>query len=188
MLPATEMVFWICLVIILYTYAGYPLLLQVLVLFKGLFSKNRKHNNIYIPVTLVVAAYNEEDIIEQKINNCLALDYPRDFIRFVFVTDGSNDHTPTIIKKYPDITHYHENERRGKLAAVNRAMQFIDTDILIFSDANTMLNRESITRLVQHYSNKKVGAVAGELRLTASGCHALARGEHLYWKYESWIK
>jgi len=150
MLPATETVFWICLVIILYTYAGYPLLVQALVLIKRLFSKNRNHNNIYVPVTLIVAAYNEEDIIEQKISNCLALDYPREFITFIFITDGSNDNAPAIIKKYPGIIHLHKNKRRGKLAAINRAMRFVETDIVIFSDANTMLNRESIGRLVYH--------------------------------------
>ena len=188
MLPVTETVFWICLLIVFYTYAGYPLLLQVIVLIKNIISAPPAHNNIYIPVTLVIAAYNEEEIIERKIKNCISLDYPGDLITIIFITDGSTDNTCPILEKYKGIIHLHENERRGKLAAMNRAMQFVKTDIVIFSDANTMMNRESITRLVAHYANKKVGAVSGEKRIRKSDGWAVAKGEGLYWKYESWIK
>jgi poly-beta-1,6-N-acetyl-D-glucosamine synthase len=188
MLPVTESVFWICFFIIIYTYAGYPLLLQVIVLIKNIISPGRIYNNIYVPVTLIVAAYNEEDIIEDKIRNCMSLAYPADLIKFIFITDGSIDRTVSIIKKYPEIIHLHEDERRGKLAAMNRAMLFVQTDIVIFSDANTMLNSKSITKLVAHYSDAKVGAVSGEKRIMSETGDAMAQGEGLYWKYESWIK
>jgi cellulose synthase/poly-beta-1,6-N-acetylglucosamine synthase-like glycosyltransferase len=188
MLPATESVFWICFFIIIYTYAGYPLLLQVIVLIKNIISPSQIYNNIYVPVTLIVAAYNEEDIIEAKIRNCKQLDYPADLIKFIFVTDGSIDDTASIVKKYPEIIHLHEAERRGKLAAMNRAMLFVQTDIVIFTDANTMLNSESITKLVAHYSDGNVGAVSGEKRIMAETGDAITQGEGLYWKYESWIK
>jgi poly-beta-1,6-N-acetyl-D-glucosamine synthase len=188
MLPATESVFWICFFIIIYTYAGYPLLLQLIVLIKNTISRRQVHNDIYVPVTLVVAAYDEEAIIEEKIRNCMSLGYPADLIKFIFVTDGSVDDTASIVKKYPDIIHLHEDERRGKLAAMNRAMLFVQTDIVIFSDANTMLNSESITKLVAHYSDGKVGAVSGEKRVISETGDVIAQGEGLYWKYESWIK
>jgi cellulose synthase/poly-beta-1,6-N-acetylglucosamine synthase-like glycosyltransferase len=112
-------------------------------------------NNIYMTVTLVVAAYNEEEIIQEKINNCLTLDYPADKINFIFITDGSTDKTASIINKYPIIVHLHEDERKGKLAAMNRAMNFVETEIVIFTDANAMLNSESIGRIVAHYADEK---------------------------------
>jgi len=187
MLPATETVFWICFFIIFYTYAGYPLLLQLLVVVKSTISTSRVPNTLYVPVTLIVAAYNEEDIIEEKINNCLSLSYPADLITFIFVTDGSDDDTASILKKYPRIIHLHQNERRGKLAAMNRAMQAVKTDLVIFTDANTLLNQESVAKLVSHYSDNKVGAVSGEKKIMSSD-DGVAKGEGLYWKYESWIK
>ncbi len=140
-----------------------------------------------MPVTLIVAAYNEEDIIEEKIKNCLSLSYPADLITFIFVTDGSDDDTASILKKYPRIIHLHQNERRGKLAAMNRAMQSVKTDIVIFTDANTFLNQDCVAKLVSHYSDNKVGAVSGEKKVMSSA-NGVAKGEGLYWKYESWIK
>ena len=189
MLPVTETVFWICLFIVFYTYAGYPLLLLVLVFIKKILVPQRTSpDNIYMPVTLVVAAYNEEEIIEEKIKNSFELDYPPEMIRFIFISDGSDDNTASLIKKYPSILHLHEPERKGKLAAMNRAMQFVKTGYVVFSDANTMLNKESIIKIMWHYVDKKVGGVAGEKKIISSDNGTVARGEGLYWKYESFIK
>ncbi len=189
MLPASETVFWICFFIVFYTYAGYPLLLQALVFIKNLlFPEKMPPNNIYMTVTLVVAAYNEEEIIQEKINNCLTLDYPADKINFIFITDGSTDKTASIINKYPIIVHLHEDERKGKLAAMNRAMNFVETEIVIFTDANAMLNSESIGRIVAHYADEKVGGVSGEKKILLSANDSVAAGEGLYWKYESFLK
>jgi poly-beta-1,6-N-acetyl-D-glucosamine synthase len=188
MLPATETVFWICFFIIFYTYAGYALLLQFLVFIKNAIAPERLHNKIDMPVTVVVAAYNEEHIIEEKIKNCLSLIYPANLITYIFITDGTNDNSSAILKKYPQIIHLHQDERRGKLAAMNRAMLSVKTEIVIFSDANTMLNRESISKMVAHYSDEEVGAVSGEKKIIASDEGSVSKGEGLYWKYESWIK
>lgn len=188
MLPATETVFWICFFIILYTYFGYPVLLQILVSVKNLISPPVMYNNIYVPVTLVVTAYNEEDIIEEKITNCLSLKYPSALIKFIFITDGSGDNTSSIIKKYPQILHLHNDLRRGKLAAMNRAIEAVETEIVIFSDANTMLNDDSVSKIVAHYADNKVGGVSGEKKVIMNENGAVAKGEGLYWKYESWIK
>jgi poly-beta-1,6-N-acetyl-D-glucosamine synthase len=188
MLPATETVFWICFFVVFYTYIGYPIFLMILVYIKDMISPPVKYNNIYVPVTLVVAAYNEENIIEEKIKNCMSLNYPADLITFIFITDGSSDNTSAIVKKYPQLLHLHKDERRGKLAAMNRAMDAVKSDIVIFSDANTMLNSDSVGNIVVHYADNKVGAVAGEKRITMAENGAVAKGEGLYWKYESWIK
>ena len=191
MLPVTETVFWICFMVIFYTYAGYPILLLILVYLKKIFTTTpgpKEINNFHEPVTLLVAAYNEQDVIEEKIKNCFELDYPTEKLKILFITDGSTDNTVSIIKKYPLARNLHQPERKGKLAAMNRAMQFVDTDFVIFTDANTLLNRESLTKIMSHYADPNVGGVAGEKKIVISKDGAVARGEGVYWKYESFLK
>ena len=140
----------------------------------------------------MVAAYNEERWIEDKIRNSLALDYPKNKIYFFFVTDGSTDSTAEKIINYPNcggykIELYHQTERRGKIAAVERVMPFVHTPVVVFTDANTDLNPEAIRKMVRHYTDPTVGAIAGEKRVQMSG-EASGAGEGLYWKYESLLK
>lgn len=190
MLPVSETIFWVTFIIICYTYFGYPLILLILNGIKNLLKKSSaSHPFTYGPVTVLVAAFNEEAIIEEKILNCLAIEYPPEKIKYVFVTDGSSDRTGEIIRKYPSIIHLHETARRGKLAAINRAMLIIDTPLVVFSDANTFINPESISLLVRHYADPRVGAVSGEKRVYASGADdTVGKGEGFYWKYESFLK
>lgn len=184
--------FWVCLGLIFYTYIGYGLLLMVLLKMKRLFSASdkKKFSKAYAPtVTLLVAAYNEEHDIEQKIKNSLALDYPAEKLHLLFITDGSNDRTPQIVTKYPAVELLHQPERRGKIAAVARAMPYVKSEITIFTDANTMLNREAIRNIVRHYQRPEVGAVAGEKQVQSPEEDAAAgAGEGFYWKYESTLK
>lgn len=190
MLPVSETIFWGSLIILCYTYIGYPLILLILNVMRH-FSKPSQKNSpdTYDSVTFLVAAFNEEAIIEEKILNCFSIDYPSEKIKYVFVTDGSTDNTTAIINKYPSIIHLHQSERKGKLAAVNRAMTLIDTPIVIFSDANTHVNSQSVNLLVKHYADDQVGGVSGEKRVLASGAaDAVGKGEGFYWKYESFLK
>jgi biofilm PGA synthesis N-glycosyltransferase PgaC len=185
--------FWISLFIVLYTFVGYGFLLYFIIKIKRIFK-----GKPVLPVvadsdlptcTLVVAAYNEEHFIEQKIANSLQLNYPEGKLKFVFVTDGSSDKTPEIIGQHPQIQLLHRPERAGKIAAVHRAMEYVDTEVVVFTDANTFLNPEAITRICRHYSDKTVGAVAGEKRVQIDeSADASAAGEGFYWKYESALK
>ncbi|MCF6239866.1 MAG: glycosyltransferase family 2 protein [Bacteroidales bacterium] len=187
-----EILFWFCLFIMFYSYIGYGILLYFLVGIKSLFTINNKssYNPDYEPeVTLLVTAYNEKDFVEAKVKNSFDLDYPKDKIKYLWITDGSDDGTPEILKQYKNIKVYHQNERCGKIAAMNRGIKFVDTPIVIFSDANTNLGKNSVKEIVKMFSNPKVGCVSGEKRIysnktdTASGA-----GESLYWKYESTLK
>lgn len=186
--------FWVSLGIVFYTYLGYGLLLYVLIQVKrkvkGLFHPPSLPNDSSLPaVTLIIAAYNEEAIMEEKINNCFELDYPADKLSFLFITDGSDDQTVSIIKKYPRIGLLHEAERKGKIAAQHRAILASETSLLIFTDANTFLNPAAIRNIVRHYETPEVGAVAGEKRvLTRSADTASGAGEGIYWRYESLLK
>lgn len=186
-----EICFWTCIFIVVYAYVGYGFLLFILVKIKRIFSRKpvTTSTKFFPEVTHVIAAYNEEDCIRQKIENSLSLNYPADKMKILIVTDGSTDETAEIIKSYPEVEHHHENKRNGKIAAVNRVMPFVKSPITIFSDANTTLNPDAIQNIARHFSNPKVGLVAGEKRvLSNESDNAAASGEGFYWKYESKLK
>ncbi len=183
-----EIIFWIFLFIIFYAYIGYGILLFFMVKVKKIFVKKlpEPHTDYEPEVTLFVAAYNEKDFLEQKINNSYSLDYPKDKVHQVWVTDGSDDGTPDLLKKYEGVEVYHKPERAGKIAAMNRGMQFVKTPIVIYSDGNTMLGKESIRRIVNLFRDPKVGCVSGEKRVAITDSTAATEG--IYWKYESMLK
>jgi biofilm PGA synthesis N-glycosyltransferase PgaC len=182
--------FWVSLFIIFYAFIGYGILLFVLIKIKRIIAgKPVLPQAINLPTcTLIVAAYNEEAFIEQKIRNTLELIYPDSKLKFIFVTDGSTDGTATIVAKYPQIKHLHSGARMGKMAAVHRAKDVVDTDIIVFTDANTFLNAEAMVNICRHYADTNVGAVAGEKRVATTEAADATAGEGFYWKYESKLK
>lgn len=187
-----EIIFWILAGIIVYTYVGYGIVLFVLVKIKRLFTK--KTNSVLsddsLPeITLLVAAYNEQDYVQKKVENSRALIYPAHKLHMMWVTDGSSDQTPDLLRQYKDVEVLHKPERAGKIAAMNRAIHFVKTPIVVFSDANTMLGKDSIMKIAQMFADPKVGCVSGEKRIfNAEEEAASAAGEGLYWKYESALK
>lgn len=185
-------VFWVLAAIIFYTYLGYGIVLFVMVKLKRVFRKSDKimlNDNELPEVTLLVAAYNEQDYVHKKVENSMSLIYPKDKLRLVWVTDGSDDNTPELLKQYDNIQVLHKPERSGKIAAMNRAMKFVKTPIVVFSDANTMLGTESLIRIAQMFANPRVGCVSGEKRIFNTNAEAAsAAGEGIYWKYESALK
>lgn len=182
--------FWFGLFIVFYTYVGYGILLYLLAHIKELF---KRKTILVLPdplpeVTLFIAAYNEEDIICKKMENCRNLSYPTDKLHIVWVTDGSNDHTNERLSAYEEVTLLFKPERKGKTSALNRGMQYISTPYVIFTDANTMLNTEAIKEIVRCFSDPKVGCVAGEKRVDTQSAQGATVGEGIYWKYESALK
>lgn len=141
-------------------------------------------------VTLITAVFNEAAIIEKKIQNTFELSYPKEKLRILFIADGSTDETAAIIRKYPSVELLYKPEREGKVAAINRAMQYVNSEIVVFCDGNTFLNVPCIEYLVRHYADGKVGAVAGEKKIidTSGDTNVAGEGEGLYWKYESFLK
>jgi len=186
-----NILFWTFLSILLYTYLGYALLLLLFKLLKTIFFRRKKNLlSSYEPdVCLFVTAYNEKDYMAHKIKNLLELDYPVEKIQYVWVTDGSDDGTPDLLRQYENMEVYHLPERRGKMHAMNRGMQFVKAPVVIFSDTNTLLNKKAIREIVVQFSNPATGCVAGEKRIMEKRADdAAAAGEGIYWKYESWIK
>ncbi|MCW3123428.1 MAG: glycosyl transferase family 2 [Flavipsychrobacter sp.] len=185
------LVFWISLFIVFYTFFGYGVLLYFLVKLRTIVMGKRQlpdNGGIWPTLTVIVAAYNEEDFIIEKINNTLALNYPQDKLHFIFVTDGSNDRTPELVAGFPQIKLMHSPERNGKIAAMHRAMQEVSTEIVIFTDANTILNKDALTNICRHYKDISVGAVSGEKRVNIENVEDATAGEGFYWKYESKLK
>jgi cellulose synthase/poly-beta-1,6-N-acetylglucosamine synthase-like glycosyltransferase len=185
-----ELIFWICIAIIFYSYFGYGIVIYLVVKIKNSLGKKVVFDDAFEPeVTLIVPCFNEADYIEEKIKNSTELDYPKEKLKLIFISDGSSDDTPERIKKYPNVIGLHENKRSGKAAAMNRAMKFVNTPIVVFCDANTILNKEAIKELVKHYKNENVGAVTGEKRIISTNKEgASTAGEGIYWKYESLLK
>ncbi|QJD94575.1 glycosyltransferase family 2 protein [Mucilaginibacter robiniae] len=188
-----KILLWLSLFIVFYAFFGYGILLFVIIKIKRILRGKPviptvTHDNQLPTCTLVVAAYNEESFMPEKIQNTLALHYPAGKLNFVFITDGSSDRTPDIIAAYPQITLLHRPERRGKIAAVHRAMNAVNSDVVVFTDANTYLNTDALINICRHYQDANVGAVAGEKRVMVDETADATAGEGFYWKYESKLK
>lgn len=186
------MVFWlisflVCCAVVLYNYAGYAVIARLIT---PRTAPLPEPGDEQLPgVSFIVAAYNEQDCIAEKIANCLELDYPREKIEFLFISDGSTDRTEAIVRSHPAIRSLHKPQRQGKSAALNRAVGEATEEILICTDANTILNRDAIRKIVRHYQDPTIGGVAGEKKvLTSTGSDEVGQAEGLYWKYESFLK
>ncbi|MGA0558531.1 glycosyltransferase family 2 protein [Larkinella sp. VNQ87] len=186
-----EIILIVCVGLVFYTYFGYGILVWLLVKIRGR-RPTPNSGQLFTPdVTLIVPAYNELPCLPDKVANSFGQDYPADRIQFMFVTEGSTDGSAEYLRKTygSRVSLVEGSERRGKVAAMNRAMLEVKTPLAIFTDANTILNTQAVQRLVSHFRDPNVGAVAGEKRiLTNDSESAAGSGEGLYWKYESFLK
>ena len=178
-------VFVVILFVILgYAYVGYPLLLMVLA---RLFARPVRFSAELPSISLIIAAFNEEVLIRDKIINSLALDYPKELLEIIFVTDGSDDKTPEIVASFSELTLLHSAERRGKSNAINRAAAHATHDILVFSDANAFYLPDTLRKIARNFGDPSVGGVSGS-KTVRKGTSAIAESEGAYWKYESMLK
>jgi cellulose synthase/poly-beta-1,6-N-acetylglucosamine synthase-like glycosyltransferase len=186
---AAALVLWISAALVVYSYLGYPLLIRLLA---GLFGRPTEQPPVPdadLPsVSLLIAAYNEAAVIEERIRNALAMDYPANRREIVVASDGCSDATPTIVRRYADqgIRLLDYPERRGKATVLNAAFTELKGDIVLLSDANTNYDPSAARCLVRWFRDPKVGAVCGRLVLTdpETGRNA----DSLYWKYETFLK
>lgn len=202
-MEGVKIIFWIAAGIVFYTYLGYGMLLWLLVKIKELFfppgesgtdyekagNRTEKGNKDLPAVSMLIAAYNEEEVVKEKMENILESDYPQEKLKVVWITDGSTDKTTQMLNDYPGVMVLHNKERRGKTAAINRAMKFIGTPLVIFSDANAMVNPKAVREIVKFFNDPLTGCVAGEKRVHRPEGETLSSGgEGLYWRYESFLK
>ena len=195
MVITLKIIFWLCLALVVYTYVGYGAVLYIILKIKNIFF--RRETTPILPldpqllpdVTLMICAYNEADIIEEKMQNIRALNYPQDKLCVMWVTDGSNDNSNELLQAYPEVKLVYSPERKGKAAAMQHGLQENKAEYVIFTDANTMLNADAIREIVRQFMKKNVSCVSGEKRVAARHAgQATAEGEGVYWKYESMLK
>ena len=180
--------FWISITLVFYSYFLYPVLLRFLSI---TISINRESDEKLRPfVSIIVAAYNEESNIPDKIDNYRRIDYPTDKIEILIGSDGSTDRTNEILQNFSagNIRSFIYNERSGKAAVLNRLVKKAGGEILVFSDANTVYRSDAILKLVRHFKDKSVGGVCGQLRLINPTSNTGGEGERLYWGYENNLK
>lgn len=184
----SEYLFILGLVLTIYVYIGYPIALTILA---KLFGRGRKVDENQIPsVSLLVSCFNEEDVVEQKIRNCLALDYPKDKLDIIFISDGSEDRTDEIVKSFEKngIRLIRQEGRLGKTSALNLTMPETKGDIVVFSDANAMYDSQAIRKLVRNFADERIGYVVGAALYTDGKNSSAAQSEDSYWKYEIYLK
>lgn len=171
----------------IYVYVGYYI---VLVLLNKVLPSHTKPEIETLPsVTLIIAAFNEADVIRKKLENCRELNYPKDKLQVMVVADGSSDDTPDVAREFEDdgVLVLFSPERRGKSAALNRGLKQATGDILVLSDANAYYLPDAIKNLVVHYADEKVGCVSGRKTVRDSESQ-IAESEGLYWRFESSLK
>lgn len=189
-----KIMFWLFVAIIFYTYIGYGMLLYVLLRIKRFFRKEAAEPQLPAdkelpPMTLMICAYNEQDIIEEKMQNIRQLDYPHDKLCVMWVTDGSTDRSNELLSQYPEVKLVFSPERRGKAAAMQHGLRENQAPYVIFTDANTMLNANAIREIARQFMKDNVSCVSGEKRVAArTEGQVAAEGEGMYWKYESTLK
>jgi len=188
MTDVMKIAFWASAFVIVYAYAGYPLVLIVLRIF---IHRPVRKSPVEPYVTLVVPAHNESRVIKAKIRNTASLDYPVDKLELLIASDGSSDSTVEIARELSDgnrvrVLAFPQN--RGKISVLNDAVREARGEIIVFSDASATLKSDSIRQLVANFADPKVGAVSGIYRVQhASGARSGSQ-EEIYWKYETFLR
>lgn len=180
--------FWASVGLILWVYAGYPLLLWLLQ--RLLAPRAVQQRPIEPHVTLIVSAYNEAEVIRAKIANSLALDYPRSKLEVLVISDCSADGTDDIVREYEGqgVRLLRMNERGGKTLGLNAGVPAAQGEIIIFSDANAMYHPQVVRNIVRNFADPQVGCVTGESRYNLDGATDSTESENLYWRYELALK
>lgn len=184
--------FWIGVGLLAYTYFGYFIILLIITRFV---TKNvpAKLSAITeeLSVGILIAAHNEENVISSRIQNCLNLDYPRELLEVWIASDGSTDKTNETVKTYSERDsriHLITFPRMGKSKVLSRSLSKLNTDIVVFSDANTKFSSNTLKNLIKHFDNKKIGCVCGKLIYKNPANIVSGKGEGLYWRYETLLK
>ena len=182
-----ELLFWLSAGLVLYAYAGFPLLLLVR---SRLCRQELRRAEITPLVSFIVVAHNEATVIRQKLENLLALDYPRDRVSVLVASDGSDDDTEALVEGYAGRgVRLLALPRRGKIPALNAAVAQAAGDILVFSDANSLYAPGALRALVRPFADSAVGGVAGSQHyVTRAGGSRAATGEHAYWNWDQRLK
>ena len=182
-----EIIFWTAVVAIVYTYAGYPLLLILISRFRG---KPVLRSELTPTVSVIIAAYNEERDLATKLENTLALDYPRSKLDIIVTSDCSTDRTDEIVRSFAPrgVKLHRQAERLGKTAAQNAAAEKATGEVLLFSDATTHYRPDVLRLLVRSFADASVGCVTGNVVYAHDADSSVSHGTRSYWNYEFLLK
>ncbi len=190
----TSILFCLIVLLLMYTYFGYPLLLRLAVAFCPPRTAAKQaaagpEGKTY-SASLIIPAYNEEADIRSKLENVLRLDYPKGSLEIIVASDASTDRTDDIVREFAGagVKLFRADKRGGKVAAYKNAIQRASGEILIFSDATSQLERDSIKTILRNFSDSSVGAVTGRLFFVAQKDGGIGKGEEAYWSYNILIK
>jgi cellulose synthase/poly-beta-1,6-N-acetylglucosamine synthase-like glycosyltransferase len=182
-------IYFFSILLLFYTYFGHPILLFFLSLFK-------KNNIVYLDgylssVSIIIAAYNEEKVIEDKINNTFEIDYPKDKFEIIVFSDASTDKTDEIVGRYQEkgVKLLRIEGKKGETYCQNKAVEIAKGKIIVFSDANSIYQKDAIKKLVRNFKDEQVGCVSGELKyISGKDINRDNNSEGIYWKYEKILK
>ena len=179
-----DTIFWLAFAGAVYAYFGYPVLLAVLARISP--KKLRLGADVDLPrISILIPAHNEETVIANKLSNSLALDYPREKLEIVVVSDGSTDRTDQIVKDFSTDTplqFFRVDDRKGKANALNTGLQHVTGEIVVFSDSSIMLEQDSLRTITKGFADPEVGCISGEDHIPGGG------GEGLYGRYELYLR
>jgi cellulose synthase/poly-beta-1,6-N-acetylglucosamine synthase-like glycosyltransferase len=181
-----EIIFWLCFALLVQVYVFYPLSMHFFSFFK-----NKKQNlaeNDWRNISVIISAHSEEAVIEKKIRNVLALDWPKEKMEILIGDDGSSDKTAEIVANFNEVHLVKKEKNEGKAAMLNSLCSIAKGEIFLFSDANTMLKNDALKNLAAKFADKKVGCVCGQLLLKNNSDFSLSKMEGTYWKRESKLK
>lgn len=180
-------IFFISVFLVFYTHLGYPLVLRLIIAVRG--KKEVRKEAITPSLTLLIPAYNEAEVIGEKIENSLSLDYPKGKLQIIVTSDGSTDETDEIVKSYSDQgIVLIRNKRCGKISAINNAVPEAEGAIIVFSDAAEMYKPDALKQLVKNYADPEVGCVTGETRTVYEADTSVGESVGSYWKFEYYLK
>ena len=184
---AEQIAFWTCVGLLAYVYLGYPLLVYLV---SVLFPKSVKHAEIKPRVTVLITAFNEEAALRDKLQNTLEIDYPADKLEILVASDGSTDCTDEIVKEYADrgVKLFRQEGRVGKTMTQNNAVEHATGEIILFSDATTLYDKDVFRSILTAFADESVGCVAGRLVYVDEDHSTVGKGARSYWSYETFIK
>ncbi len=183
-----EGLFWFLFILLGFIYVGYPMLSMIL----GRMVRPKSPSGLteWPSLTMVISAYNEETVITEKLDNCMALDYPREKFRIVVISDASDDRTDEIVKNYGDarVRLIRVEGRRGKTHGISTVVPTLDSEIVIFSDANAIYRPDALKKLMAHFADEKVGYVVGNAQYYKEQQSSAGEHESAYWDMEVRLK
>ena len=184
---SAEVVFWLSALALLYTYAGYPLLLALV---SALRPRKVSRGEFEPTVTIIITAYNEDRDLSAKLENTLALDYPRELLEIIVASDCSTDRTDDIARSFAvrGVQLYRQSQRLGKTAAQNSAVEQAHGEIILFSDATSLYQHSAVRAILPSFADANVGCVAGRLEYVDESGSRVGRGARSYWSYETFLK